>query len=64
MLGPALIDVAQVAVVLAPESSRTVMSEPLLKLGSSFTAVTVTVKESSTVNPLEVPRTVIVALPF
>ena len=32
--------------------------------GKSFIAVTVTVKESSTLNPLEVPRTVIVALPF
>ena len=72
MLGPALIDVAQVAVVLAPESSLTVISEPLVKLGSSFTAVTVIVKVVSgemlsppfDVPPLSETLTVTVAEPL
>ena len=66
-----LILVAQLGVVLVPESSRTVISEPLVKLGSSLTAVTVTVKVIDlaftpllAVPPLSVTVTVITAVPF
>ena len=41
-LGPVLIAVAQLATVCAVASSLTVWSAPLVKLGTSFTAVTVT----------------------
>ncbi len=41
--GPALMLVAQVAAVCAPASSLIAWSAPLVKLGASFTAVTVTV---------------------
>src|SRR3954454_714420 len=43
LVGPALIAVAQPAIVCAPASSSRVWSAPLTKLGSSLTAVTVIV---------------------
>ena len=41
--GPALIAVAQPLTLCAPESSSTVWSAPFVKLGASFTGVTVIV---------------------
>jgi hypothetical protein len=40
--GPGLISVAQPLTVCGPESSNTVSSAPFMKLGASFTQVTVT----------------------
>jgi len=53
------------SIIVFEAPSLTVISNIALEtVGESSTAVTVTVKESSTVNPLEVPRTTMVALPF
>jgi hypothetical protein len=69
--GPALIAVAQVATVWVPESSATDSFAPAVKLGASFTPVTVIEKvcaaETSTppsaVPPLSCSVSVIVAVP-
>ena len=50
--------------VCAPASSLTDTLLPLVKEGSSFTPVTVTTNASSTVSPLDVPRILIVAVPY
>jgi len=50
--------------VWAPASSFTDWSLPFVNDGSSFTAVTVTTNASSTVLLFDVPRTVIVAVPY
>jgi len=53
------------SIVVFEASSLTVVSNIALEtVGESSTALTVTVKESSTVNSLEVPRTTMVAMPF
>jgi hypothetical protein len=69
--GPALIAVAEAA-LYAPESSFTVTFAPLVKLGASFTGVTVIAKVCGAlvsdppfaVPPLSLNVRVIVALPF
>ena len=70
--GPALIAVAQPVTVCGPLSSSTVSSAPFVKLGASFTVVTlmtnVCVGDASTpplaVPPSSVSRSVIVAVPL
>src|SRR5712664_4686446 len=70
--GPALMLVAQPATVFAPESCGTVWSAPLVKLGASFTAVTLMVNVCAALvstPPFAVPPsscscTVTVADPF
>ncbi len=69
--GPGLMAVAQTATVCAPESSTTVWFAPAVKLGASFTPLTVIVKlcgaEVSTPPPATPPLSdsvsVIVAVP-
>ena len=61
---PLLILLAHPLAVCAPASSLTDTLLPLVKEGSSFTPVTVTTNASSTVSPLEVALTVIVAVPY
>ena len=64
--------VAHAATVCAPASSNTVWSAPLVKLGTSFTAVTLITNVCAAlvstpplaVPPLSCKRTVIVALPL
>ena len=63
-LGPLLRLLAQPLTVCAPASSFTVTLLPLVKEGSSLTPVTVTTNASSTVELLDVPRTVMVAVPY
>ena len=70
--GPALIPVAQPLTVCGPESSATLWSAPLVKLGASFTAVTAIVKvcvalvssPPLAVPPLSLRETETVAVPF
>jgi hypothetical protein len=70
--GPALMPVAQLAIVCAPALSADVWSAPFVKLGASFTAVTVIVNVCvalASMPPLAVPPlslscTVMVAVPL